>query len=107
MPEFEFSELLPLADDATPYRKLTGDHVGVFSANGHRFVEVAPEALTLLTREAMRDIAHLLRPGHLAQLRKILNRVHILITTAGEVDQKDMILANRRRDLDGISQRVA
>ena len=73
MPEFEFSELLPLADDATPYRKLTGDHVGVFSANGHRFVEVAPEALTLLTREAMRDIAHLLRPGHLAQLRKILD----------------------------------
>ncbi|MBE7453620.1 MAG: fumarate hydratase [Kofleriaceae bacterium] len=73
MPDFEFSELLPLADDATPYRKLTGDHVGTFSAGGRTFLEVAPAALTLLTREAMRDIAHLLRPGHLAQLRAILD----------------------------------
>jgi fumarate hydratase class I len=73
MPDFEFSELLPLADDATPYRKLSGDHVGTFTAGGRSFVEVAPEALTLLTREAMRDIAHLLRPGHLSQLRKILD----------------------------------
>src|SRR6202000_809385 len=37
------------------------------------FLEVAPEALTLLTRQAMRDISHLLRPGHLAQLRAILD----------------------------------
>src|SRR5690349_14648349 len=73
MPDFEYSELLPLADDATPYRKLSADHVGTFTAGGRSFVEVAPEALTLLTREAMRDIAHLLRPGHLAQLRKILD----------------------------------
>src|SRR5512139_1536988 len=73
MPDFEFSELLPLADDATPYRKLSADHVGTLSAGGRSFVEVAPEALTLLTREAMRDIAHLLRPGHLAQLRAILD----------------------------------
>jgi fumarate hydratase, class I len=73
MPDFEFQEILALADDATPYRKLSGDHVGTFSGGGREFVEVAPEALTLLTREAMRDIAHLLRPGHLAQLRKILD----------------------------------
>ena len=73
MADFAFSEIFPLGDDATPYRRLTTDHVGTFSAGGRSFVEVAPAALTLLTREAMRDIAHLLRPGHLAQLRAILD----------------------------------
>ncbi|MDQ3033462.1 MAG: fumarate hydratase [Myxococcota bacterium] len=77
MPDFHYQELLPLGHDhtgdATPWRRLTQEHVRTFEANGKRFVEVAPEALTLLTREAMRDIAHFLRPGHLAQLRKILD----------------------------------
>jgi len=71
--DFRFQEILELGDDATPYRKLTGDHVTTFTARGQTFVEVAPEALSLLTREAMRDIAHLLRPAHLAQLRAILD----------------------------------
>jgi len=68
-----YQEMLPLGDDTTPYRLLTGDHVSTFDAGGETFVRVAPEALTLLTREAMRDIAHLLRPGHLAQLAAIVN----------------------------------
>jgi fumarate hydratase class I len=72
MPEFAFQEILPLGHDDTPYRLLTKDHVSTFEARGKTFVEVAPEALTLLAREAMRDIAHLLRPGHLAQLANIL-----------------------------------
>jgi len=71
---FEYQELLPVGHhDDTPFRKLTGDHVATFEARGKTFLEVAPEALTLLTRTAMRDIAHLLRPGHLAQLKKILD----------------------------------
>src|SRR4051812_28334662 len=71
---FEYQELLPIGHhDDTPFRKLTGDHVATFEARGKTFLEVAPEALTLLTRTAMRDIAHLLRPGHLAQLRAILD----------------------------------
>jgi fumarate hydratase, class I len=70
---FAWTPILPLPHhDATPYRLLTKDHVSTFTANGKTFLQVAPEALTLLTAEAMRDIAHLLRPGHLAQLRRIL-----------------------------------
>jgi len=69
----EFQEILPLGKDETPYRLITKEHVSSFEANGKTFLTVAPEALTLLAREAMRDIAHLLRPGHLAQLRKILD----------------------------------
>jgi len=73
MANFAYQDLLPLAADETPYRLLTSDYVSSFDAGGHTFLKVEPEALTLLTREAMRDIAHLLRPGHLAQLARILN----------------------------------
>ena len=74
MPDFAFSPLLPIGhDDATPYRRLSFDGIGTVRAGAHELVTVPAEALTLLTREAMRDIAHLLRPGHLAQLRKILD----------------------------------
>jgi fumarate hydratase class I len=79
-----FTELLPLhhghsaaASQAaghheTPYRLLTKDFVSTFEAQGRTFLKVEPEALTLLAKEAMRDIAHLLRPAHLEQLKKIL-----------------------------------
>ncbi len=73
--EFQFSEILPLDhhDDATPWRKLGDGGVSTIEAAGRRFVQVEPEALTMLTSTAMRDIAHLLRPGHLQQLRNILD----------------------------------
>ncbi len=70
---FEFTELLPLHHDETPWRLLTKDFVSTFEAQGQTFLKVDPQALTLLTKTAMRDIAHLLRPGHLAQLKKILD----------------------------------
>jgi fumarate hydratase class I len=73
MSDFQFQDLLPLGKDETPYRRLTQDGVSTFEAAGETFLRVEPEALTRLTREAMRDIAHLLRPGHLAQLRAILD----------------------------------
>jgi fumarate hydratase class I len=72
MSDFQFQDILPLGKDETPYRLLTSDHVSTFEAAGKTFLQVEPQALTLLTREAMRDIAHFLRPGHLAQLSKIL-----------------------------------
>src|SRR3954468_8882504 len=73
MSDAGFHELFPLGEDRTPYRKLTGDHVATASFEGERVVKVAPEALSLLAREAMVDCQHLLRPGHLAQLRAVLD----------------------------------
>lgn len=69
----EYTDLLPLGEDTTPYRLVTSEGVSTFEAGGRRFLQVEPEAMTLLAREAMRDIAHLLRPGHLAQVAKILD----------------------------------
>jgi fumarate hydratase class I len=73
MSEAAFHELFPLGEDEAPYRKLTGDHVATARFDGERVVKVAPEALTLLARQAFVDCQHLLRPGHLAQLRAILD----------------------------------
>ena len=73
MSDFVFQELFPLGEDATPYRKLTADHVGAASLRGESVVTVAPAALTLLAQQAFADCAHLLRPGHLKQLRRILD----------------------------------
>ncbi len=73
MADFLFSELLPTGPDPTEYRLLTTDGVGTLTAAGRTFLEVRPDALTRLAYEAMHDIAHFLRPAHLAQLRAILD----------------------------------
>ncbi|NHC23691.1 fumarate hydratase [Nocardioides sp. IC4_145] len=72
-PEFRYSDLLPLGPDRTPYRLLTTEGVSTVEVDGQTFLRVSPEAIRLLTREAMHDIAHYLRPAHLAQLRRIID----------------------------------
>ena len=71
--EFVYEDTLPAGPGDVPYRLLTTDGVRVVEAAGRRFLEVDDEAIRLLTAEAMRDMAHLLRPGHLQQLRNILD----------------------------------
>jgi fumarate hydratase class I len=73
MSDLSYQEILPLGPDETSYRLVTTEGISTFEAGGMRFLRVEPEVLTLLAREAMRDIAHLLRPGHLAQLASILD----------------------------------
>src|SRR5580693_4067082 len=73
MAEFSFTELLPLGHDDTTYRKIADGGAVAKGPFGKDFLEVDPEALTLLSRTAFRDIAHLLRPSHLRQLRAILD----------------------------------
>ncbi|TDV40323.1 fumarate hydratase [Actinophytocola oryzae] len=71
---FTYTEALPLApDNHTEYRLVTPDGVRLVEAAGRQFLEVSPEALTALAKEAIRDIQHLLRPSHLAQLRAIVD----------------------------------
>jgi fumarate hydratase class I len=73
MTEFRYQEMFPLGAGDTPYRKLTDDHVSLLNAGGREVLKIAPEGLSLIAAEAMRDIAHLLRPGHLQQLANILD----------------------------------
>ena len=73
MPEFSYTDMLPTGADDTEYRLLTTDGISVQRALGREFLQVDPDVLTQLTAGAMHDIAHLLRPGHLRQLRSILD----------------------------------
>ena len=73
MPDFSYTDLLPLGPDTTEYRLVSEAGVATRRALKREFLEVEPQALTLLTAEAMHDIAHLLRPAHLRQLRSILD----------------------------------
>jgi fumarate hydratase class I len=73
MAEFDFTELFPLGHDDTEYRLVTTEGVSTFDTPEGTFLKVDPSAITRLTSEAMRDIAHLLRSSHLQQLRNILD----------------------------------
>ncbi|MHB8465462.1 MAG: fumarate hydratase [Acidimicrobiales bacterium] len=75
MTAFAFTELLPIdhRHTGTTWRQITAEGIRPISGAGGRFIEVEPEVLRLLTREAIRDISHLLRSSHLQQLRNILD----------------------------------
>ena len=73
MPDFQFQEMFPHGHDTTPYRRIDGDWVGVEKFRGESVLTVDSAALTRLAADAIRDVSHLFRPGHLAQLRKILD----------------------------------
>jgi len=68
-----FTELLPLGPDTTEYRCISTEGVRTVDTALGTMLEVDPAAIRLLTAEAMREIAHFLRPGHLQQLRNILD----------------------------------
>ena len=70
--DFQYQDLLPIAEDTTKYRLITSEGVSTVSAKGRTFLQVDPGALRLLAFEAIKDISHLLRPGHLEQLASIL-----------------------------------
>jgi fumarate hydratase, class I len=74
-PAFVYQDPFPLDRDPTRYRKIQGSEafVTVDRFAGADMVRVDPEALTVLAREAMRDVSFLLRPGHNEQVAAILS----------------------------------
>ena len=73
MTETVHHEIINLGADETPYRLLTSDFVSTGNFEGEEVLKVDTAGLTMLADLAMRESAHLLRPGHLAQVRKILD----------------------------------
>jgi fumarate hydratase class I len=64
--------MFPLKEVDTPWRKLTSNYVKAINFKGQTLLKIEPQGLSLLAAEAFKDISHLLRPEHLAQLAKIL-----------------------------------
>ena len=72
IPPYKHTPLFPLGPDQTKYRKLTADGVRVETVMGRDMLVVSREALRTLAEAAFVDINHLLRPGHLASLKSIV-----------------------------------
>jgi fumarate hydratase class I len=72
MPNFSYSDLLPLGDDKTKYRLVSKAGVSVVKLGDKEFLQVEPSALEKLTSEAIHDINHYLRAEHLQQLTNIV-----------------------------------
>jgi len=72
MPNFSYSDLLPLGDDKTRYRLVSKEGVSVVKLGDKEFLQVEPAALEKLTSEAIHDINHYLRSEHLQQLTNIV-----------------------------------
>ena len=71
-PQFSYADLLPIGEDKTKYRNIGSAGVSVIKLGDRDFLQVGPEALTLLSETAIHDISHYLRPAHLQQLANIL-----------------------------------
>jgi fumarate hydratase class I len=76
-PPYKHSPLFPLGKDDTPYRRievpgLPNSGVRVEKIMGRDVLIVEREALRALSEAAFTDINHLLRPAHLASLKKIV-----------------------------------
>ena len=65
--------MFPLGPDRTPWKKLAIEGVRTVTCDGQTVLRIAPDALSELAFQAYHDVSHLLRPGHLAQLRAILD----------------------------------
>lgn len=72
IPAYRHTPLFPLGKDNTPYRKLDVTGVRTETVLGRDVLVVPEQALKRLAEEAYADINHYLRPGHLQQLRNIL-----------------------------------
>ena len=73
VPPYKHTPLFPLGADTTPYKKITAEGVRIEKVLGRDMLVVSREALRALSEAAFGDINHYLRPGHLKQLRSILD----------------------------------
>ncbi|MCD4719507.1 MAG: fumarate hydratase [Desulfobacula sp.] len=73
MSEFKFETMFPLGEDTTQYRLLTKEHVRVREFEGKEILMIEPQAITLLSTQAFKDVAHLYRSEHLEKLNNIID----------------------------------
>ncbi len=69
MSEYNYQEMFQFSADSTQYRKLTSDYVKVIKYNDREVLHIEPEALEILSAEAMADVSFYLRPAHLQKLQ--------------------------------------
>ena len=83
IPPYRHTPLFPLGKDTTTYRKISSEGVRVETVMGREVLVVSREALRLLSEAAFMDINHLLRPGHLASLKSIVEEPETVLGRLG------------------------
>ena len=73
MPDFKYTEILPLGEDQTTYRKISDSGFKLEKIGNYEFLSIDEDTIKKLTFEAIHDCQHYLRTAHLKQLRKILD----------------------------------
>lgn len=73
MSEFKFETMFPLGEDNSEYRLLSKEHVRVKEFAGKEVLLVEPQAITQLSYQAFKDVAHLYRSEHLEKLKNIID----------------------------------
>ena len=73
MSDNDYFPMVPSFEDTTKYRLLTSDYVETIEVDGREILKIDPEGIALLTAQGFSDTSHLLRTGHLEQVRKILD----------------------------------
>lgn len=71
--DFFYQNPYPILKDETPYKKISGDYVRLERQGSRDVLVVDPEGIALLAEHAMADVSFMLRPGHLQQLRNIID----------------------------------
>ena len=70
---FLYAPMFPLGPDRTEWKQLDIAGLTTTTCDGRLVLKLAPAALSELAFQAFREVSHLLRPGHLQQLRRILD----------------------------------
>lgn len=70
---FHYQEMFPLGKDTTEYYLLTKDFVKVEKCCGREILNIDPQGLTVLARQATHDNAFMLRREHNEMVAKILH----------------------------------
>ena len=73
MTDFHYQDPFPLGPDETEYEHLSSDFVSVSEFEGQEILKIDPEALSLLSNEAIKAISFKLRTSHLKQVAAILD----------------------------------
>ncbi|MBW6497427.1 MAG: fumarate hydratase [Bacteroidales bacterium] len=72
-PAFFYQDPYPLGPDDTEYYKLSNDYVSLSEFEGKPMLKIAPEAISLITKVALRDASFMLRTSHIKQMAAILD----------------------------------
>ena len=73
MTDFHYQDPFPLGPDETEYEHLSSDFVSASEFEGQEILKIDPEALSLLSNEAIKAISFKLRTSHLKQVAAILD----------------------------------